>query len=129
MRMLLVLFLSLLPHQTPQPTPEQIQGAAVLVDLDRRAMLGDTNAAQALINVVFPDDREWALRVARRESGFRCNADNPRSSASGLFQLMGIHSGRAQRLGVAWQQAQTSCLANLAVARALYDEQGRRPWQ
>lgn len=117
------------PQQAVQPpTPEQIMGAAVLVDLDQRAIAGDTDAAQALINVVFADDRAWALKVARRESGFRCTARNPTSSASGLFQLMRLHEPRANRMGYEWQDIRTSCLANLAVARALYDEQGHRPW-
>jgi len=126
---LMALMLSIVaPHQVPQPTPEQIIGAAVLVDLDQRAIAGDTNAAQVLINVVFPDDRAWALKVAKRESGFRCTARNPHSSASGLFQLMAIHEPRAARMGYEWQDIKTSCLANLDVARALYDEQGHTPW-
>lgn len=129
MHVILALLLSLLPQQAAGPTPEQIQGAAILVDLDQRAIQGDTDAAQILIRVVFPEDQAWAIKVARRESGFRCTARNPTSSASGLFQLMGIHAPRAGRMGYEWQDIKTSCLANLAVARALYDEQGRKPWQ
>jgi len=100
-----------------------------LVLLDQAAMAGDTAAAEQLVRLFWHPDDDKAVQIARRESGLRCNARNPRSSASGLFQTLQLHAPRAQRMGLSWGQVQSSCLANIAVARALYAEQGWRPWR
>lgn len=71
-----------------------------------------------------------ALSIARRESGLRCDADNPRSSASGLFQHLSIHRARAERLGLSWSNvAGPDCLDDVILARAMYAESGWRPWR
>jgi hypothetical protein len=71
-----------------------------------------------------------ALRIARRESGLRCDADNPRSSASGLFQTLAIHRPRAERLGLAWSDVTgPDCLADVILAKAIYADSGWGPWR
>lgn len=71
-----------------------------------------------------------ALSIARRESGMRCDADNPRSSAAGLFQTISIHAPRAARLGLTWGEiAGPDCLSDILLAKSLWQEQGWRPWR
>lgn len=71
-----------------------------------------------------------AIAIARRESGLRCDADNPRSSASGLFQTLSIHRPRAERLGLSWADVTgPDCLADVILARAIYADSGWGPWR
>ena len=73
---------------------------------------------------------ERALAIARRESGFNCAADNPRSSASGLFQHMSIHAPRAERMGLSWTNVTgPDCLDDVLLAKAMWLESGWAPWQ
>jgi hypothetical protein len=70
-----------------------------------------------------------AIAIARRESGLRCDADNPRSSAAGLFQTMGIHRARAERLGLTWQNvAGPDCLDDVFLAFDMWTDSGWAPW-
>jgi hypothetical protein len=74
-------------------------------------------------------DLATMLRIADRESGFDCAADNPSSSAAGLFQTLALHRPRAERLGLAWSDITgPDCTADIALAWDLYAEQGTRPW-
>jgi len=74
-------------------------------------------------------DTERMLAIARRESGMRCDAANPRSSAAGLLQTMGIHRPRAERMGLSWANVEgPDCLDDVLLAKALYDDSGLRPW-
>lgn len=84
--------------------------------------------SQCAIRLTWPDNVEdWALAVARCESGYRPNARN--GSHVGLFQLTGkYHKPRATKLGYTWAQVSSEAWANAAVAYDLYAEQGRRPW-
>ena len=59
------------PAPNPPPTVQQIQQ----IIRDAFAPLG-------------PSAQEWALRVAKCESGYNPNAINPSSHASGLFQFL-----------------------------------------
>ena len=71
-----------------------------------------------------------ALSIARRESGLRCDADDPRSCASGLFQTLSIHRPRAERLGLKWSDVTgPDCLADVILARDMYDDGGWGPWR
>jgi hypothetical protein len=71
-----------------------------------------------------------AVAIATRESGLRCDADNPRSSAAGLFQTMSIHEARATRLDLRWSDVTgPDCLADVLLAFSLWQEQGWRPWR
>jgi hypothetical protein len=73
---------------------------------------------------------ERALAIARRESGMRCNADNPRSSASGLFQHLSIHAPRAEQMGFTWAEvAGPDCYADVMLAFAMWQESGWAPWR
>jgi len=112
-----------------QEQPVDYEAIQRLITIDQHAQAGNTDAAEDLVRLTFPEDPDRAVRIARRESGLRCNADNPHSSAAGIMQTLDLHEPRARRMGMTWGQVQTSCLANLAVARALYDEQGWRPWR
>lgn len=73
-----------------------------------------------------------AIAIADRETGgtFDCAADNPRSSAAGLFQtLKRYHEDRALRLGFTWDDvAGPNCLADVVLAVDLWREQGWQPW-
>lgn len=69
------------------------------------------------------------LHIVKRESGFNCAADNPRSSAAGLFQTLNIHRARAERLGLLWHDVQgPDCLADVILAKDIYKDSGFRPW-
>jgi hypothetical protein len=73
---------------------------------------------------------ERALAIARRESGMNCAADNPRSSASGLFQHLSIHAPRAERMGLAWANVTgPDCLDDVLLAKAMWEESGWAPWR
>ena len=91
-----------------------------------------TLSAETLIRIAWAGtgQENRAISIARRESGLRCDADNPRSSAAGLFQTMSIHAGRAQRLGLTWAEvAGPDCLSDVLLAFDLYREQGWAPWR
>lgn len=91
-----------------------------------------TLPAQTLIEIAWygTGQTQRALAIARRESGLRCDAKNPRSSASGLFQTMRLHEGRARRLGLTWSEIQgPDCLSDVLLAYALWAEQGWAPWR
>ena len=90
-----------------------------------------TLPAQTLIEIAWAGtgQTERALAIARRESGLRCDADNPYSSAAGLFQTIGIHRARAARLGLSWQEiAGPDCLADVLLAHDMWVDSGWRPW-
>lgn len=71
-----------------------------------------------------------AISIARRESGLRCDAQNPHSSATGLFQTLSIHRPRAERLGLKWSDVTgPDCLADVILARDMYDDSGWGPWR
>jgi hypothetical protein len=117
------------PASAEELSHEDYEAIQRLINIDIEARKGNTDAAEDLVRLTFPEDPDTAVRIARRESGLRCDADNPTSSASGIMQLMSIHAPRANRMGVTWWEVQYSCLANLTVARAMYDEGGWRPWR
>lgn len=75
-------------------------------------------------------DEDTMVGIAWRESRFDCAADNPRSSAAGLFQTLAIHRPRAERLGIDWADITgPACLADVELAWSLYEEQGTSPWR
>lgn len=79
-----------------------------------------------------------ALAIARRESGLgkrgtpvaydpACSADNPRSSASGLFQYLDDWAGWG---GFAWADiVGPDCLTDVLMTVAVVRSQGWGPWQ
>lgn len=88
--------------------------------------------AETLIRIAWhgTGQEERALKIARRESGLRCDAKNPRSSASGLFQHLRLHEARARRMGFTWAEvAGPDCYADVMLAKQMYDESGWRAWR
>lgn len=70
-----------------------------------------------------------AVAIARRESGLRCDADNPRSSAAGLFQTLSIHRPRAERLGLTWANVTgPDCFDDVLLAFDMWQDGGWGPW-
>jgi hypothetical protein len=75
-------------------------------------------------------DTERMLAIARRESHFNCAADNPHSSAAGLFQTIGMHRRLAESHGLDWGNITgPDCLDDVLLAKVLYDGSGLRPWR
>ena len=75
----------------------------------------------AEIERVFGDDSAVMKRVAFCESGFNPKAKNPKSSATGVFQIMaGVH-GVSPRFLMDYK-------VNIAIAKKLFDEQKTNPW-
>lgn len=66
-----------------------------------------------------PGGRRHALAIARRESGFECGADNPTSTAGGVYQvLIGTWKGWHRRLHPWWRRwglarSRYNCRANV----------------
>jgi hypothetical protein len=51
-----------------------------------------------------------------------CSADNPSSSAAGLFQTMGFHRDLAESMGLSWANITgPDCLDDVLLAWQLYD--------
>lgn len=80
-----------------------------------------------LVEQTFPEEPARALRIARCESGLDPTAVSPDGANWGLLQINVVHRARAARMGYAWAQM-LDAGPNLAVARAIYDEQGFEPW-
>lgn len=81
------------------------------------------------VDRIWPEaSRAWAHRVVWRESRGDPRADNPRSTASGCWQLLAVHRPRFVRLGYRWGDRYDP-VANTRVALDLYREQGSRPWR
>lgn len=74
----------------------------------------------------FPESEvETALCIIRHESSGDPRADNPRSSAAGLFQILG--SLWAPHFGIATDDLYDPAL-NVELARRIWDESGWRAW-
>ena len=73
-----------------------------------------------------PSAQQWALRVAKCESGYNPNAVNPSSHASGLFQF--IPSTWASTPQAKAGKSVFDPVANAQAAAWLYQRQGSRPW-
>jgi hypothetical protein len=60
-----------------------------------------------------------------------CGADNPRSTASGLFQTMGFHRPLAEGIGLSWGNVVgADCLDDALLAWQLYDQgRGLNHWK
>lgn len=83
---------------------------------------------EALILATWPpSEGARAVRVARCESGLNPRATN--GSHWGVFQISKRwHQARAERMGYTWEQVATQAGPNIAVAHALWLDQGWRPW-
>lgn len=101
--------------------PEGNQGAQI--QLATISPVGDVEAA---IHLAWGNEGTRAVRVARCESGLRPAARN--GPHAGLFQVnVRIHAARIARMGFTTAQMYEAG-PNIAVAHALWAEQGWRPW-
>lgn len=91
-----------------------------------QARAGDQDAVIRVIYREWPTDAAWAVTVARRESGLDPGATNRSSGACGLFQMLG-HEDMFRAAGYGGQCH--DAVANIEVARRLYDGSGRSPWR
>lgn len=128
------------PDVTPAPVP-----IAPVVDPSVVNYILRTTPPDELIRYYFRDTPvvDRMLAIARRESGLgkrgtavpfdpACSADNPHSSAAGLFQTLSGWSGLASTLDppVTWAEvAGPDCLGDVRLARAIYARSGLAPWQ
>lgn len=79
-----------------------------------------------LVDAYFPEDEvDTALCIIRYESGGDPEADNPRSTAAGLFQILG--SLWAPRFGVSEGDLYDPA-TNVRLARHIWDESGWGAW-
>lgn len=84
-------------------------------------------AIQQAICDAFGAACQWALRVAKCESGYNPHATN--GQFRGLLQVgVRIHAARIARMGFT-PDAMWEVGPNLAVAHAIYSESGPRAWQ
>jgi hypothetical protein len=130
--LLLALILSGLPataQQAEVPSPQT--AAAPVMTPELAVWIMRTSDAETLIRWYWRDTPHVALmlRIARREAGMNCAADNPRSSAAGLFQTMGFHRALAESMAVpegepklTWANvAGSDCWDDVRLAWQLYD--------
>ena len=106
-------------QQTPLPTQEPI---TLRPQLSRGMGGGDTEQWRTLVAQYFqPEQVDTMLCLMQHESGGNPNADNPNSSAAGLFQIMGFWW---DKYGGNPYDPET----NVALARVIYDQQGYGAW-
>lgn len=74
-------------------------------------------------------DEDQMVSIAWRESRFECDANNPSSSAAGLFQTLRLHEPRAEALGLTWEQVSSECWASIELAYDLWSDAGTTPWR
>jgi len=111
-------YVEYLAHQH-QPEPKQIR---LTPQLSRGMGGGDTEQWRTLVAQYFqPEQVDTMLCLMQHESGGNPNADNPNSSAAGLFQIMGFWW---DKYGGNPYDPET----NVALARVIYDQQGYGAW-
>lgn len=91
-----------------------------------RGMGSNVEQWRPLVEAHFPADAvDRMMCLMRHESGGNPSAKNPRSSARGLFQILG--SLWAPHFGVA-QDDLYDAETNVRLARKIWDQQGYRAW-
>ena len=80
---------------------------------------------QPAVDVPVPFAEQAAAR-AHCESTWRARAVNP-SGATGLYQIMPVHTKRIERLGYSWPDM-LDPVANTRIAIDIWREQSWRPW-
>ena len=99
------------PAPAPPPPPSASGGSIQQIILDAFAPLG-------------AGAQQWALRVAKCESGYNPNAVNRGSGASGLFQFMPATWASMPQGG----QSVFNPVANAQAAAVLYQRSGPNQW-
>jgi hypothetical protein len=81
----------------------------------------DSMTTEEKILMVFGEDGEIMIEVAMCESGMNPLAENPNSSATGLFQILSqLHQVKKQ-----WLKNPDT---NMVMAKQLFDASGTNPW-
>jgi len=91
------------PTPTPTPTPT-------------------INPIESKIEKEFGKDATIAKRIAFCESGYQSNAENPNSSATGIFQILSHLHGIDKK----WLKNPD---INIKIAYEMFKSQGWRPWE
>ena len=99
------------PAPAPPPPPAPVAGSIQQIILDAFAPLG-------------PAAQQWALRVAKCESGYNPNAVNRSSGASGLFQFLPATWASLPQ----HNQSVFDPVANAQAAAVLYQRSGPNQW-
>jgi peptidoglycan hydrolase CwlO-like protein len=99
------------PPPPPPPAPAPAAGSIQQIILNAFAPLG-------------PGAQQWALRVAKCESGYNPNAVNRSSGASGLFQFMPATWASLPQ----HNQSVFDPVANAQAAAVLYQRSGPNQW-
>jgi hypothetical protein len=99
------------PAPAPPPSPAPVTGSIQQIILDAFAPLG-------------PAAQQWALRVAKCESGYNPNAVNRSSGASGLFQFLPATWASLPQ----HNQSVFDPVANAQAAAVLYQRSGPNQW-
>lgn len=101
----------------PAPAPEPAVG-------------NDPSSTEQIIREVWPDDLEdWAVRIAKRESGPNLKVDAANACCYGIFQVYFlVHRAWLADYGVNQPSDLFDPRVNATVALALYQQVGCRPW-
>lgn len=100
--------------------------AAELHSVVFEQMVDPVDRWRPLVSRYFPaDDVDTAMCILQHESGGDPDADNPRSSATGLFQILA--SGWAPHFNVSVDQLFEPA-TNVRLAREILDIQGWSAW-
>lgn len=87
---------------------------------------GDESDLEWLVRQTWPEDPDTAVRVIACESHWNPWATG-RQGERGLAQIHPIHRARVEAMGLTWDDM-FDPLANLRVARAIWEESGWAPW-
>lgn len=105
---------------------EPVDLATELEDVAFEQLADPVERWRPLVEDHFPaEEIEVALCVIRHESGGNPGADNPRSSATGLFQV--LSSLWSDHYGVSYAQLLDPEI-NTRVARSIWDQSGWSAW-
>jgi len=97
----------------------------LVISRDAFVIRHDVEQWRELVSVYWGEDTEQALCIISHESGGNANAKNPKSSARGLFQILG--SLWAPHFGVSYEALYDPEL-NVCLAREIYLVQGWGAW-
>lgn len=125
-----------IPEPVMVPADVPIAAPPTLEEISNYIMR--TTPPEALIRYIWRNtpDVDQMLRIAAREACLYCkhkdgtpytaaeicSADNPRSSAAGLFQTMGFHRALAEGMGLSWANVTgPDCWDDARLAFQLYN--------
>lgn len=114
------------PQTFQSPTAEValVPSSGIVIEqpVERPDARAATTSISDMVVSAFPD-APVMIRIAQAESQMRPEARNPRSTASGLFQILNS-TWRAYKC----QGSPYNAEDNIACARKIYDDVGTTPW-